>query len=204
MTYQIGPQISHHQKQVLYGTVLGGSSIIQPKRGRNCYLAMRDRDFDWLAYKTTELRPFFKMDDSVIKQDKTTHRCYSVAYPIFNEIHEEFYEGGRKIVRKKVLDLLTDVAWMVWFIDAGRKSKRKAYLRTQKFGEEGSEVIAQYFNELDCDCKVHTTRGRYEIIFSNRGACEYLRTMLHRAPRFILDRMDEANPGHMTNFRQGQ
>jgi hypothetical protein len=194
MTYQIGPEMTQNQRQVLYGTVLGGSSIIKPKRGRNCYLAMRDRNYDWLAYKTSELRPFFKMDKGVIKQDKTTFRCYSVAYPIFNEIHDNFYKDGEKIVRKEILDLLTDVAWMVWFVDAGRKSKRKAYLRTQKFGEEGSEIIAEYFNELDCDCKVHTTRGRYEIVFSNQGAVEYLSTMLHRAPKFVLDRL-EANPG---------
>lgn len=195
MTYQIGPDLTQNQRQVLYGTILGGSSIIKPRRGRNCYLAMRDKDYDWLAYKTSELRSYFKMDENVIKQDKTTFRCYSVAYPIFNEFHNDFYEDNKKVIRKRVLDLLTDVAWMIWFVDAGRKSKRKAYLRTQKFGEEGSEIIAQYFNELDCDCKVHTTRGRYEIVFSNPGASEYLKTMLHRAPKFIIDRMDQANLG---------
>lgn len=197
--------MTQNQRQVLYGTILGGSSIIKPKRGRNCYLAMRDRDYDWLAYKTSELRPFFKMDQGVIKKDKTTFRCYSVAYPIFNEVHDDFYdEEGNKVVKKEVLDLLTDVAWMVWFVDAGRKSKRKAYLRTQKFGEAGSEIIAEYFNDLDCDCKVHTTRGRYEIVFSNIGAVEYLSTFLHRAPNFILNRLDQANPSQTSNPHQGQ
>jgi hypothetical protein len=190
MTYQLGPELKNNQKQVLYGTILGGSSIIKPERGKNCYLAMRDRDYDWLLYKTAGLHEFFKMDENVIKRDKNTFRCYSIAYPVFNELYESFYKDGKKIITPETLEILNDVAWMIWFVDAGRKSKRKAYLRTHKFGEEGTKIICEYFNSLDCDCAAHLCRGRHEIVFSNRGAYEFLHTIVHRMPKFIMDRYD--------------
>lgn len=192
MTYQLGPELKHNQKQVLYGTILGGSSIIKPDRGKNCYLAMRDRDHDWLMYKTEELAEFFKMDANVIKKDKNTYRCYSIAYPVFNSLYDKFYDDGKKVLTRDMLESLhlTDIAWMVWFVDAGRKSKRKAYLRTHKFGEEGTKAIAEYFNSLDCDCAPHLCRGRYEIVFSNKGAYELLDTIVHRMPKFVFDRYD--------------
>lgn len=190
MTYQVGPKMTKNQEQILYGTILGGSSVIKPERGKNCYLAMRDRDFNWLMYKTEELTPFFKMDSGVVKKDKNTYRCYSVAFPIFNTVYKTFYKAGQKVITRETLEILNDLAWMTWFVDAGRKSKRKAYLRTHKFGEDGTKIICDYFNSLDCDCSAHLCRGRYEIVFSNNGAHELLSTISHRMPKFIQDRFD--------------
>src|SRR4051812_46543834 len=108
MTYQLGPQLTANQRMVLYGTILGGSSIIRPDRGKNCYLAMRDRDYQWLMYKTEELQDFFKMDQNVIKKDKNTYRCYSIAYPVFNDVYDVFYKDGKKIITYDVLEILND------------------------------------------------------------------------------------------------
>ena len=58
MTYQNGPTLNSYQKQILLGTILGGSSIIKPERGKNCYLAMRDYDQEWLSYKIELLKDF--------------------------------------------------------------------------------------------------------------------------------------------------
>lgn len=190
MTYQCGPVIKDSQRQVLYGTILGGSSIIRPERGKNCYLAMRDHDYNWLSYKIEELRDFFKIDSSTIKKDKNTYRCYSIAYPVFNEVYDIFYRDGKKIVPKETLELLTDEAWMVWFVDAGRKSKRKAYLRTHKFGDEGTQIIADYFNSFECWCEPHQCRGRHEIVFSNRGAYELLTYVAPRLPDFLIPKYE--------------
>lgn len=186
MTYQSGPNLKECQRQTLYGTILGGSSIIRPDRGKNCYLAMRDSNKVWLQYKIEVLGDFFKRDEHTVKQDKNTFRCYSVAYPVFNEVYLKFYRDGKKYVNGDVLEILTDEAWMTWFLDAGRKSKRKAYLRTHKFGEEGTKAIAKYFNSLECDCEAHKSRDRHEIVFSNRGAFELLKTVGPRIPECML------------------
>jgi len=190
MTYEYSPQLKHNQSQVLYGTILGGSSIVKPSQGKNCYLAMRDSDRMWLEYKIEELKDYFKMDTNTIKKDKNTYRCYSIAYPLFNHYYQQFYKDGKKFIDKEILETLNDVAWMVWFVDSGKKSKRKAYLRTHKFGEEGTKIITEYFNSLDCDCDFKLTRGRYEIVFSHKGSIEFMSTFAHRLPEFMLAKFD--------------
>lgn len=186
MTYQNGPSFTENQKQTLFGTILGGSSIIKPDRGKNCYLAMRDSNKLWLDYKIEMLSDFFKIDGQTIKQDKNTYRCYSIAYPVFNDVYRTFYKEGKKIITKEMLDILSDEAWMTWFLDSGKKTKRKAYLRTNKFGLEGSKIICDYFNSLDCDCEVHTSRDRHEIVFSNKGAFEFLKYVAPKIPSCML------------------
>lgn len=190
MTYQYGPKILENQKQILYGTILGGSSIIKPEKGKNCYLAMRDSDNLWLSYKIEMLKDLFKIDQSTIKKDKNTYRCYSIAYPVFNDAYDLFYGQGVKSITKDILEILTDEAWMVWFVDAGRKSKRKAYLRTHKFGEEGTKLIAEYFNSLDCSCDMHLCRGRHEVVFDNKGAHEFLSIIAPKIPDFLVSKFD--------------
>jgi len=190
MTYEYSPQLKHNQAQVLYGTILGGSSIVNPSQGKNCYLAMRDNDRFWLEYKINELKDYFKMDNNNIKKDKNTYRCYSIAYPVFNSYYNEFYRDGKKFINKELLEKLNDVAWMIWFVDSGKKSKRKAYLRTHKFGEEGTKLIAEYFNSLDCECDFKLTRGRHEIVFTHKGSIEFMSTFAHRLPEFMLEKFD--------------
>ena len=76
MTNQYGPTLKESQKQVLYGTILGGSSLIKPEKGKNCYLAMRDNDRLWLSYKIESLQEFFKIDQNTIKRDKNgSNKC---------------------------------------------------------------------------------------------------------------------------------
>jgi len=190
MTYQCGPNLKDIQRQVIYGTILGGSSIIRPARGKNCYLAMRDNNSLWLSYKIEMLEDFFKMDQNTIRKDKNTYRCYSVAYPVFNKIYDVFYQEENKIVTKEILETLSDEAWMIWFVDAGRKSKKKVYLRTHKFGKEGTQIIVDYFNSLECSCELHQCRGRYEVVFDNKGSYEFLSIIAHKIPNFLIHKYE--------------
>ena len=191
MTYEQGPSFKEMQRQVIYGTILGGSSLVRSKRGQNSYLAMRDSDKLWLSYKIETLIDFFKIDSKTLKKDGNTYRCYSIAYPAFNEAYDLFYLNGEKRVTKKVLDILTDEAWMVWFLDAGKKSKRKAYLRTHKFGEKGTKIIMNYFNSLECSCEMRQSKGRFEIVFTNKGAYELLSIIAPKIPEFLIKKFED-------------
>lgn len=186
MTYNKNPEFTAKQKQIIYGTILGGSSIISPSKGINCYLAMRDKNKKWLEYKVDALQPLFSDKPGVIKKDKSTYRSYSVSYPVFKDIRDIFYDkNNKKVVKKSILDSLTDQAWSTWFIDAGRKSKFKCYLRTNVFGDKGTGVICEYFNSLNCDCYARLTRGRHEIVFTNTGSSEFFNIIKNKIPDFI-------------------
>ena len=186
MTYCSGPKLKDTQRQILYGTILGGSSIIKPEKGKNAYLAMRDNDVLWLSYKIEILKDFFKIDDNTIRKDKNTFRCFSMSYPIFNDIYEIFYPEYIKQVTRELLEVLTDDAWMAWFVDAGKKTKTKVVLRTHKFGEEGTKLIADYFNSLECECEALQPKKHWEICFTNKGAYEFLSVVYPKIPDFLL------------------
>ena len=79
---------------------------------------------------------------------------------------------------------------MVWFVDAGRKTSDKIYLRTHKFGEEGNNTICEYFNSLNCICEKITSKGRTEICFDNKGSHQFLKTIVHRMPKFIIEQYE--------------
>jgi hypothetical protein len=187
MTHHIGPNLKLSQKQILYGTILGGSSLSKPKNGINCCLTMRDRNYDWLSYKVAMLEGFFKQDHNTIKKDKNTYRCFSISYPVFNEVYDLFYEDSKKVISPKILNSLSDLAWMVWFVDAGKKLENEIRLRTNKFGESGTKLLEEYFNSLDCECALSLNyQKKYELKFSNQGSYKFLKIVAHRMPKFVV------------------
>ena len=122
MTYFVSPPVSDWQKQIIIGTVLGGSSIVKPAKGRNCYLFMRSKNKDWLIYKTTELEGF--SSQRPFNLEGNTLRWHSNCYPIFNEFYELFYKNGKKIVTMNILDRLRDIGLAIWYGDAGKLNRR--------------------------------------------------------------------------------
>jgi len=59
-----------------------------------------------------------------------------------------------------------------WFSDGGSKTgrnKKNAYINTTKFGEEGTQTILRYFQEIGMDCTVNHDKNRLKVLFSVDG-----------------------------------
>lgn len=179
--YEISPELKPEQKQVIYGTILGGSSIVTQPNGRNSYLYMKDIDDEWIIYKCNILKDFFKMPFKV----KTVS---SIAYPIFNEIKKIFYDiYENKIVSNEILNSLDKLGIMIWFVDAGKKVNNQAILKTNKFGENGSKLIADYFNSLNCYCEAILNKKTHEVVFSKEGTEELFKII--EIPDFMIEKI---------------
>ena len=183
MTYYDNPEISDWQKQVITGTILGGSSLVKPKNGRNCYLFMRSANKDWLNYKADELttlasqRPFTK--------EGNTLRWHSNCYPIFAEYYNLFYENNRKKVRMEALDTLRDIGLAIWYGDCGRLKKNNIILNINKFGEDGSKVVHDYFIEVGIgETKIIKEKGYYRLLFNSKSSEKLLLIVANRLPEF--------------------
>ena len=112
MTYFSSPELTNWQRQIVLGTILGGSSIVKPSKGRNCYLFMRSRYRDWLAYKSHELNIF--SSQRPFTEEGNTLRWHSNCYPVFNEFRDLFYVDGVKAVKMEILDTLKDTGLAIW------------------------------------------------------------------------------------------
>ena len=188
MTYFENPDISDWHKQLIIGTVLGGSSLVKPKKGRNCYLFMRSADKQWLNYKAQELdalasqRPF--------TQEGNTVRWHSNCYPIFTEYYELFYKNNKKSVSMQVLDSLRDIGLSTWYGDCGKLKKDIVILNTNKFGLEGTEVISQYFREAGIgETKIVKERKYIRLLFSSESTDRFLLTIANRIPDFMHSKL---------------
>lgn len=172
MTHMINPKITQNQKFLITGTILGGSSIIKPKKGKNCYLSMRDKDLSWLKFKADQMKELSSQSPMTIEK---TNRWHSVCYPVFNEYRDMFYDGDKRCLRVDSLNLLHDSSIAIWFGDAGKCKSGRAVFNTNIWGQDGTEKIAEYFRNLEWDCEVFSERGNYRVRLSPASTEEMLK-----------------------------
>ena len=178
------------EHQVLIGTVLGGSSLIKPPRGKNYYLSMRNKNETWLQYKMQEMHTYFKTP--ALNFYSGTHRCNSSCDESLTKLRECLYEGNKRTIKMEVLDSLKDTALAIWFLDGGSKTgrgRKNAYLNTTKFGETGTKIVLQYFNEIGMSCNINRDANRLKILFTVKGTTVFLKTIAHRFPVFMHGRL---------------
>jgi hypothetical protein len=188
MTYYSNPEIDDWQRQIIIGTILGGSSLVKPQKGRNCYLFMRSTDKNWLNYKANELlalasqRPF--------TQEGNTLRWHSNCYPVFTDYYNLFYVDGLKKICMEVLDRLRDIGLSIWYGDCGRLNKDKVILNTNKFGVEGTAIVSQYFSEAGIgETKIVKERKYIRLVFSEEASDKFLMTIANSLPDFMHEEL---------------
>jgi len=164
--------ISNRQRQVINGTILGGSSLILPINGKNPYLAMRSSDFNWIKYKAGEL--FGLSPNNKICQEKT-YRWHSKCLPDLKEFEIRFYKDHKRSLNRDSLDLLTDVAFAVWYGDCGHYKSEKIILNTHIWGEDGTNVIFEFLNIVDFTCKIVKERNNFRIKLDKNSSKEFVK-----------------------------
>lgn len=171
MTYLINPEISTKQKNIIIGTILGGSSLIKPHKGKNCYLSMRGKDFDWLNWKSNELS---NLSGSAPITKEKTYRWHSICYPVFNNFYEIFYKKNKRSIKIETLNLLQEMSIAVWFKDCGAIKSNQAIFNTNVWGEKGTSIILNYFKSLEWECEIFKERNSLRIKLSVETTKEIL------------------------------
>ena len=178
------------QHQILIGTVLGGSSLVKPPKGKNYYLSMRGKNEQWLKYKMAEMPDFFKT--GIVHKYGNTFRCNSSCSPVLTEIKDVLYEGSKRKVTMDVLDSLRDIALAMWFLDGGSKTgrnKKNAYINTTKFGEAGTKIVMQYFNEIEMPCNINRDGKRLKVLFTVDATDSLFKVIAHQFPPLMYKRL---------------
>ena len=189
MTYYIGPKITDWQKQIIFGTVLGGSSIVKPKGGRNSYLSMRGKDAYWMEYKSQELHNLASPTPFLIENENKYFRWHSLCYPEFNEYHDLFYADGKKKVEMEILNQLRDIGLAIWFLEGGKVEKNTVVFNTNAFRQEGTELICRYFNEIDIKAKPQFKKTSCRVVLVPVASKRFVQVIGHRVPAFMVHRL---------------
>lgn len=185
-------KIEDSERQIIWGSLLGGASLIKPKLGKNYYLAFRSSNADWIEYKIQELKDFF-WELKGTKQGNT-YRCQTIALPYFTELRKVFFQENKRKIDIDILSLLTAEGIAVWFLDGGGKTGRgnqNAYLNTTLFGEQGTQIIQNFFNEIiEIPCQINKNKERRRIVFSLEGTLELFKIIAGEFPTFMEYRLD--------------
>ena len=149
-------EITLRQEQIIRGTILGGSSIVQPQKGINCYLSMRSKCNLWLEYKARELQILASCTPFT---EEKTYRWHSLCYPVFKKFHDEFYKDGKRTLKLSSLDSFHDIGLAIWFRDCGKVKSNKVIINTHIWGKEGTEIIKEYFDIIGYKTKIFYERN---------------------------------------------
>jgi hypothetical protein len=163
---------------------------VKPPKGINYYLSMRSQNELWLRYKMAEMAHYFS--ESKLHWYNNTFRVNSCCCEALTCCHTAMYDDGKRKVTMELLDRLRDVGIAIWWLESGSKTgrdKKNAYINTTKFGEDGTKVVHQYFNEVDMACNINRDGTRMKVLFTVSGTEALLSTIAHCFPEFMLDRL---------------
>jgi len=178
MTYCRVAVITEWQRQVINGTIMGGSSIMKPKKGINCYLSMRGKNGKWLQCKANEMGLVLPPNPYVI-EDKY-FRWHSCCSPLFNEFYDNFYEEGKKVARMEILDGLRAIGLAVWFLDAGQLKDDQLFLSVKSFSNK--DIISKYFQEIDIGNEIVKSK----LIMDKKSTEKFVGIIGDYIPEFML------------------
>lgn len=172
------------QKQIILGSLLGNGYIVKPKQGNNPFFGLTAGDNEkWFAYKISEISNLGTNKALYDNGKRWRSRCSEE----WKELQKLCYKNGKKHIKMEWLDLLRDIALVIWFGDKGRFiSNNKIALNTYAFGLQGNRIIEQYFNEVDMPCEFKCIRETGKIVFTNEGTREFFRITGHLMPNYIL------------------
>lgn len=178
------------QRDIVIGTVLGGSSLVKPSRGVNYYLSMRSKNQTWLQYKMQELEGYFQ--NCQLRQEKTTFRCNSMCSDEFTELHALAYEDKERTVSEDLLFPMKYHGLMVWFLEGGGRCGRgnkNIYLNTTKLRENGTDIVLDYFNGMYMSCTKTASSKRIRVTFTVEASEKYARIIEDAVPLFMIEHL---------------
>lgn len=187
----LNPDLSLRQKEIVVGTVLGGSSLVKPVGGKNCYLSMRDRDAHWLEYKADSLKELASLAPFTLPKQGRTYRWHSMCYPVFADFYEMFYNRGKRKLRQDVLDPLRDWGLSVWFVDCGKYLDDCIVLNTNVWGRKGTKTIIDYLKSLGYVVQVKMERNGLRVQLDHESSVHFLEVITPPLPVFVRKACEE-------------
>tara|TARA_Y100000034_G_scaffold35064_2_gene43030 strand:+ start:15883 stop:16470 length:588 start_codon:yes stop_codon:yes gene_type:complete len=177
-------KLTHHQEQIVLGTLLGRGMIISPPGNRECYLRIRQslrEDINIIAYKATELKNFSR--PKAFLEDKHSYCWNSISHQEWGRLHNFCYKNGSKNITMEWLDILTETALAMYYLDVGKIEKGLMELNVSRCNSK--ELICKFLNEVDCPCEV----DKNKIRFNKVGTDSFARIISQSVPAYLLYRM---------------
>lgn len=178
------------ERQIILGTMLGGSSCLQYGRAKHHLVSMRGKDAEWIGYKASELRRL--ASESPITSEADGYlRWHSFSLPCLDEIRGLFYNGTQRCIAPSVFAELRDIALAIWLGDSGDVNPRGISLKVGVHGVHAKDC-RQYFRDLDMPCNLSGSGRATKLVFDDKVSYRFLQICGHQVPPVLAKRYKES------------
>lgn len=171
------PPLLDHSKDIILGSLLGDGSIAINKGYKNARFSFKHsiKQKEYFLWKVEMLKNISSEHNTWI-QEKNGHdgwgseklRFQSLALEELTEIYNLTTEKGKKIVKRKWLNLLTPLSLLVWWLDDGSlvSNSRKGVFCTDGFSLKEVKILQNYLKKVwGIDTKIGKTFRESKIFF---------------------------------------
>lgn len=145
--------LSKLQRGICIGTLLGDASMFVKENGaRGIQMCHCESQKDYLEWKKNLLKPFYIADKPSQYQGTSFENCQmsytyrSIVHQDFTDLYGLMYRRGKKYVTRRVLNELSDLGLLLWFLDDGCIAKdRDARIATNGFSEQEHRTMKTWF-----------------------------------------------------------
>nr|QVG61526.1 hypothetical protein [Rhizoctonia sp.] len=177
--------LSETLKEILVGLYLGDISSVKKSDNYNSYLYFEQglvhKDYIFHLYDLFQNYCLSAPKISKRLPDKRTGNIYTrvrfttCSLPCFNELHNLFYQEGKKIVPSNIAELLTPLSLTYWICDDGSFCKRDRVVRlcTHSFSLEEVNLLINVLEvKWNLKCTINKHYGSFMIRISAKSLPE--------------------------------
>lgn len=147
---------------------------------------MRDKNNQWLLYKSDLLRNFASNKSIFLEK---TNRWHSLCYPIFNEYKQMFWKHNKRKIKIELLETLKDTALMIWYGDSCCYKNNQITMNTNLWGLNGTKLIIKYFNLIGYKSNIFYQNKKIRIKFDEESSHKFIKLIAPICPHFLLVKM---------------
>lgn len=205
-TVLVTVQLDPEQEQILIGAILGDACV--ERNGTNCRVKFdqsleQEQYLLWkhnrLANLSTKLRYSEVLDSRTGKS--YSHILFNTkSAEAFNDYYELFYQSGKKLVPKNIVDLVkSPIALATWYLDDGAKRTDCNALRihTNSYPKANQEILLRMLcTNFGIKAKLHRVKNEEFVIYiPSKEAlkfCEIIKPIVSEIPSMkykLLDRV---------------
>ncbi len=117
------------------------------------------------AYVDFKYQLIAKFTNSRPKRSGKAYYFRTVTHPIFDKLHELFYQNGKKVLPIKLIEKdLSPFALAIWIMDDGSKETRQLRINTQSFTrEENLSLIKFLQTKFGIESTINVDKEKYRL-----------------------------------------
>lgn len=186
LRYAKNSEISSEQEEILIGTMLGDGHLKMPKGTVNASgsIIHGEKQEHYLKWKTNKLiglcgEPVKNTRRTIDQRTGiyyTSWDLYIYTNPLLNELYNELYSTGKKVITENSLKKYSSLSLAVHFMDDGSKSGNTYSIATQCFDIQSLDIFrTMLFEKFQIDTTLHKSKNLY-ILTKSSGLFTYLVT----------------------------